>query len=222
MKTNFEQPVVLPKHGGEQFHANNGNLGFSIKDFWIWSASDLMNNVTRGHLAEFIVAKAIGAAEGVRNEWATYDLTTPNGTKVEVKSAAYLQSWLQDDYSTIQFSIRKTKALDWEKGGYRGKPKRHADVYVFALLAYKNENVIKDKETVNPLELNQWEFFVVPTSALNKYPRSEVSITLNSLKTLSGGAVDYFHLADKIISCHKALPANRLIKCPSQFHFTAI
>jgi hypothetical protein len=203
MKTKVEMPVVLPKHGGEQFHVNDDDLGFSVKDFWIWSASDLTNNVTRGHLAEFIVAKAIGAAEGVRNVWATYDLTTPNGTKVEVKSAAYLQSWPQDDYSTIQFSIRKTKALDWEKGGYRGIPKRHTDVYVFALLAYKKENAIKDKESVNPLELTQWEFYVVPTPALNKYPRSEVSITLNSLKTLSGGWVDYSHLADKIKSVEK-------------------
>ena len=203
MQTNLEQPVVLPKSGDEQFHASADDLGFSIKDFWIWSASDLMNNVTRGHLAEFIVAKAIGATEGVRNEWAAYDLTAPDGIKIEVKSAAYLQSWPQDKYSTIQFSIRKTKTLDWERGGYRGKPKRHADVYVFALLAYKKEDAIKDKETVNPLELNQWEFYVVPTAALNRYSRSEVSITLNSLKSLSGGAVDYFHLADKIISCHK-------------------
>jgi hypothetical protein len=192
MKTNLEQLVVLPKRGDEQFHASNSDLGFSIKDFWTWSASDLVSNVTRGHLAEFIVAKAIGAAEGVRNEWATYDLTTPNGTKVEVKSAAYLQSWPQDDYSTIQFNVEKTKELDLKDGGYRGTPSRHADVYIFALLAHKN------KQTVDPLNVKQWDFYVLPTSVLDKRTRSQHSITLNTLVDLTGGSVDYFHLAGKI------------------------
>jgi hypothetical protein len=105
MKINLEQLEVLRKHGDEQFYASTGELGFSVKDFWSWSASDLISNVMRGHLAEFIVAKAISATEIVRNEWASYDLTTPDGTKVEVKSAAYLQSWSQDDYSTIQFNV---------------------------------------------------------------------------------------------------------------------
>ena len=198
MKTKLDGIATLPKTGDEKFHAGNGSLGFTLKDFWTWSTSDLVGNVMRGHLAEFIVAKAIGATEIVRNEWATYDLTTPVGTKVEVKSAAYLQSWSQDDYSTIQFSIGKTKTLDWENGGYRGEPIRHADVYVFALLAHK------DKPTVDPLNVTQWEFYVVPTTALNEYKRSEVSITLNSLKSLTGGAVDYSHLAEKINSIKKA------------------
>ncbi len=204
MKTNLESLAksitTPPKSGDEQFCADGKGLGYTLKDFWTWSASDLMSNVTRGHLAEFIVAKAIGAIEEVRNEWAAYDLTTRNGIKVEVKSAAYLQSWPQDDYSTIQFSIRKTKTLDLKKGGYRGPAKRHADVYVFALLAHKKENVTKDKETVNPLELSQWDFYVVSKTRLGKYTRSESSITLKSLAKLSHGAVDYRHLGRKINS----------------------
>ncbi|MGD0253410.1 MAG: hypothetical protein ABSC01_12015 [Verrucomicrobiota bacterium] len=194
MKTNLEQLVVLPKHGDEQFHACNDDLGFSIKDFWSWNTSDLVSNVTRGHLAEFIVARALGAAEGVRNEWATYDLITSNGTKVEVKSTAYLQSWSQDNYSTIQFNVEPTKELDLKNGGYRGTPKRHADVYVFALLAHK------DKQTVDPLNVKQWDFYVLPTSVLDKRTRSQHSITLKTLVDLTGGSVDYFHLADKIKS----------------------
>jgi hypothetical protein len=45
MKTNLEQIAVLPRRGDEPFHANNEHLDFSIKDFWIWSASDLLSNV---------------------------------------------------------------------------------------------------------------------------------------------------------------------------------
>ena len=192
VKANLGSLTTLPKMGNEKFHTNEKGLGYTLKDFWIWSVSDLMSNATRGRLAEFIVAKAIGAAKGVRNEWAAYDLKTPNGKKVEVKSAAYLQSWLQDDYSTIQFSIRKTKELDLKKGGYREPAKRHADVYVFALLAHK------DKPTVDPLNINQWDFYVVSKTRLGKYTRSESSITLKSLDALSGGKVDYFQLAKKI------------------------
>jgi hypothetical protein len=191
MKPNLEQLTILPKSGDEKFHADD-DLEFSIKDFWTWSASDLVSNVTRGHLAEFIVARAIGATENVRNEWAAYDLTTSNGIKIEVKSAAYLQSWSQNDYSTIQFNVEKTKALNEEASKYDGEPKRKADVYVFALLAHK------DKPTVDPLNVKQWKFYVLPTTVLDNRERSQYSITLKSLIDLGGDAVDYFHLADKI------------------------
>jgi hypothetical protein len=68
---------------------------------------------------------------------------------------------------------------------------------VFALLAHT------DKPTVDPLNINQWEFYVLPTTTLDNYDRSEVSITLKSLDALSGGKVDYFHLAKKINSIQK-------------------
>jgi len=61
-------------------------------------------------------------------------------------------------------------------------------VYVFALLAHK------EKKTIDPLDLKQWEFFVLPTEVLNQRQRSQHSITLKSLETLSGGSVNYFGL----------------------------
>lgn len=62
--------------------------------FWRWSASDLVSNTMRGVLAEYIVALAMGidTEEGVRREWDAYGLVLGDGTKVEVKSAAYIQS----------------------------------------------------------------------------------------------------------------------------------
>lgn len=194
MTTKLDGITTLPKTGDEKFHAGNGSLGYTLKDFWTWSASDLVSNVMRGHLAEFIVAKAISATEIVRNEWATYDLTTPTGTKIEVKSAAYLQCWPQDDYSIIQFNVEPTKELDLEKGGYRGEKSRHANVYVFALLTHK------EKPTVDPLNVTQWAFYVLPTTVLNERTRSQHSITLKTLENLSGGAVNYSQLAEKINS----------------------
>ena len=57
-------------------------------------------------LAEFIVASAIGVdLNSVRKEWGAYDLTTQDGIRVEVKSAAFIQSWEQREYSIISFNV---------------------------------------------------------------------------------------------------------------------
>ena len=59
--------------------------------------------------------------------------------------------------------------------------KRQSDVYVFALLKHK------DKQTVDPLNVKQWDFHVVPTKALDNYDRSEVSITYSLMPQCGGG-----------------------------------
>ena len=82
-----------------------------------------------------------------------------------------------EEISTIQFNFEKATPLDDENGGYRGEPRRAAQVYVFALLKER------DKSKVNPLNLDQWEFFVVPTVTLNVRKRSQQTITLHSLET---------------------------------------
>lgn len=199
MNTNLESLAksltTLPKSGDEQFCANGESLGYTLKDFWIWNVSDLVTNITRGRLAEFIVAKALGISTGVvRYDWDSFDLTTPTGLKIEVKSAAYLQSWPQKKLTTIIFPIRKTRAWDEQTNIQSKEAKRQSDVYVFALLAHT------DKPTVDPLNINQWEFYVLPTTVLDNYDRSEVSITLKSLDALSGGKVDYFQLAERVNS----------------------
>lgn len=106
----------------------------SILDYWVWAFSDLVGNTERGVLAEYLVAMAIGAKSPVRNSWGAYDLDAPDGTKIEVKSAAYVQSWYQKHLSNIQFGIRKT--LEWipEKNDFGKERKRQADIYVFCLL----------------------------------------------------------------------------------------
>jgi len=168
------------KNGDEKFTSQNQDLNFSLLDFWKWSVSDILSNATRGILAEFIVAKGLSAdIAKVRNEWDAFDLITPEGIKIEVKSSAYLQSWEQSDYSKISFSIKAAKPWDWAIDKRSELAIRSADFYVFCLLNHK------DKSTVNPLNLNQWEFYVVSTEELNNYTRSQYSITLNSLKKLT-------------------------------------
>ena len=164
--------------GGEGFHAGSSNLGFTVKDFWRWAASDLVNNALRGMLAEFLVARALGQAEGVRVEWDAYDCLTAEGRKVEVKSAAYIQSWAQARPSTIRFGIQKTRAWEAATNDYSGELKRQADVYVFCLLKHR------DQETLDPLDVDQWEFFVVATEVLDAELGPQKSLGLQRLKSI--------------------------------------
>ncbi len=177
MNQSLKAIEVRRKTGAEKFHRNGLEEKFSVLDFWSWSTSDLVINITRGIVAEFIVAQALDAKENVRIEWAPFDITTPEGISVEVKSAAYFQSWEQEKLSTIQFNYAKTTPLDEENGGYRGDIRHAAKVYVFALLAEK-----EDKSKVDPLNLEQWRFYVVPTKSLENRERSQQSITLHSLE----------------------------------------
>ncbi|MDF1498446.1 MAG: hypothetical protein P1P85_03805 [Patescibacteria group bacterium] len=81
------------KSGKEPLKFNQTNLPFQVLDFWKWSVSDLLSNATRGRFAEFIVATATNINLNVpRDEWAAYDLVTPDNIKIEVKSAAFIQS----------------------------------------------------------------------------------------------------------------------------------
>lgn len=166
------------RSGHEHFCDGVGELGFDLLSFWQWSSSDVVSNATRGILAEYLVAQALGAAAGVRDEWAAYDLLLPDETTVEVKSAAYVQSWHQDRLSTITFGCRKTLAWDPETNQMAEVKCRQAEVYVFALLAHK------DQATLDPLDVAQWEFYVIPTAWLDRRTRSQHSITLSSLRSL--------------------------------------
>lgn len=182
----------LRRNGAEVFHSAGAELGFNLLSFWQWSASDLVSNTLRGLLAEYLVAQAVAAAQGIREEWAPYDLRTPDGITVEVKSAAYIQTWHQERLSPIVFSCAKTRAWDPQTGSYEDEPRRQAEVYIFALLAHQ------EQATLDPLDLDQWEFYVVPTAVLDARERSQHSITLASLKALHGEPVRFEGIADAV------------------------
>ena len=180
---------VRKQLGSEMFTDGGADLGFDLLGFWQWSDSDLVANTARGILAEYLVARALGVdVSGVRDGWAAYDLATPSGVKVEVKSAAYLQSWHQTKPSSISFSVPKTRAWDVATGLYEDVARRQADVYVFAILAHR------EKATLNPMDVSQWEFHVVATSLLNDRVGSHGFLALRTLTRLSRGPRSYGEL----------------------------
>lgn len=185
------------KSGQEQLTYNDKPLDFSLLDFWRWSVSDILSNATRGRFAEFIVATATNIDKTIiRDEWSAYDLETPDGIKLEIKSAAYVQSWFQRTLSKISFRTKAALYWDSSTNKYSSEKKRYADVYVFCLLHHTN------KFTVDPLNLNHWEFYILSTKELNEYTRSQHSLTLKSLQGLTY-SVSYDRLYETIKTKHK-------------------
>lgn len=185
----------LRLEGTELFEGTGAEIAPTLTAFWQWGASDLLSNALRGLLAEFIVGSALGCVDGaIRREWDAYDLEA-NGIKVEVKSTARLQTWHQDDYSTLRFDIPKTTGWDARTNKpLPGPPCRQANVYVFCVLT------AGDKATVNPMNLSQWEFYVVATKMLDEL-EDQRTITLTSLLArFKLAPISYAELADAVMS----------------------
>jgi len=162
-----------------------------VLSFWKWSSSELLGNALRGVLAEFIVASTIDVIDSPREEWDAYDLETKKGLKIEIKSSSYLQSWKQTELSKIIFGIQPTVILG-NMTKRTQEAKRQADIYVFCVLAHKN------KTTVNPLDLDQWEFYILDTAVLNDKVPNQKKITLSSLLRLNPVQVKYDGLESEI------------------------
>lgn len=189
---NFPPMQVIQKTGAEPFHNGDFLLKRTLLDFWRWSASDLVSNAMRGVLAEYIVACALDLPQTTRVEWDAFDLKTLDGLKIEIKSAAYLQSWDQKALSRITFGIQPTRAWESATNVYATKMKRQADVYVFCLLHHQ------DKATVDPLDMNQWTFYILPTSVLDERFPVQKSIALASLLKLNPLQCAYQELARSV------------------------
>ena len=198
--------VLHPLSGEERFHAAGPVLQYSVLDFWRWAASNLAGNNLRGHLAEFLVARDLGVSAGVRVEWDECDLLTPSGLRVEVKSAAYLQSWKQARPSRISFSIRPSRSWS-EGGGWSDTPVRCADAYVFCVLNHQ------DKNTLDPLNVRQWEFYVVATQTLTLACGGQKQISLKSLLRIPPVRCAYGEIGQAIESVCRPRTSAESIAC---------
>ena len=185
--TDFNQVVgevvqTIPRNTTDAFSGSQDTTlpTATIGDYWQWAYSDIIGNTNRGALAEFIVSRALATMAPVRNDWAAYDLESPTGVRVEVKSSAYLQSWHQREFSRPLFGINKS--LEWspKTNDYAGPRRRHSDVYVFCLLAFKGE-----KRRLNPMDLKQWEFYVVGTPRIDHEFGERKSVSLAQVQRLS-------------------------------------
>lgn len=173
----IDGPAPTPKTGEEVFTSRGQAIGTPLHAFWSWACSDLVSNAMRGVLAEYIVGLALDCLDGrTRLEWDAADLRTADGLRVEVKSSAYLQSWQQQRPSKIRFNIRPTTGWDAATNAYATERERQADVYVFCVFTPT------DKADADPLNLDQWDFYVMSTNRLNTAVGEQKTIALTSLR----------------------------------------
>lgn len=167
-----------PKSGLEPLIDSTGKEVSKLSDFWQWAYSNLIDNAQRGVLAEYIVACALNIQRNPRINWDKYDLISNDGITIEIKTSAYLQTWGQKKLSNLTFGIQPTFGWNQATNEYDDIKMRQADIYVFCI--HKHQNPL----SVNPLDLNQWEFYVLKTATLNNRVGNQKTITINKLKSL--------------------------------------
>lgn len=182
-KTNYQlgkehskdKPELLS--GNEKFLLNGSDLGLSVIDYWQFQFSNLIDNL--GYVAEFLVAKALAKDEPENcNGWTLFD-TMYRGKRIEVKSTSYWQSWKKGHAISEQrvFSIRKTHV---EYQNSKADLVRQNDIYIFCI------DIGRTHESANPLNLENWQFYVIPTNVIDDKCGDQKTISLNRVRELYG------------------------------------
>lgn len=162
--------------GSEIFEFAGQPVGFYVIDFWRFQFSNIWD--IQDQIAEFIVAKALGQTEPYnKNGWTLWDINY-RGQRIEVKETAYYHSWRNDGKVSSQRTFSITKAYTMYKNS-KTESKRQSDIYVFCL------NTGETKESSNPLILDNWRFWVVPTETINRACGDHKTISLGRLRKLT-------------------------------------
>ena len=171
------------------------DIDATVRDFWAYALSNLKENAARGYLAEFLVARAVGA-EGPRIEWDAYDVLAPDGTTIEVKTSGHAQTWERRGPVVLKFGGLP--------GGREGtKVKRSwsaatggmidafiADVYVFYI-----QTTTADRP-YDGLDIGAWDFYVLPGRVVAG--TGQKSMVLSTVIRLGGERFAWDELAGAI------------------------
>jgi len=177
--------------GQEQFTLGGNPIGFSVLDFWAFQHSNIWD--VQEEIAEFIVAKALGQEVPYnKNGWTLWDMNYRE-KRIEVKETGYFHSWRTDGKISQQRTFGITKAYSKYKDN-TSEFKRQNDVYIFCL------NIGETKEASNPLVLENWRFWVVPTSEINRLCGNNKTISLGRVKgiTQQKNGIGYRELREEV------------------------
>ena len=193
----------IPPHrrkGSERLHSRGKFLDddATLLNFWEWYASDIFNNTERGVFAEYIVALAVKdrrVFEKAREGWDTFDLLMTDGIKIEVKSSGYIQSWRQERESIPTFDIARKLSWDPDTDTFSDDQVRPADIYVFCLY---NRRARDAPNTLDPLDVSEWDFYILPTATLEREVPEQKTIRLGGLNRLGARKVAFGQIHDAI------------------------
>ena len=178
-------------NGNEVFKQNGVELGFNVMDYWRFQFSNLVDNL--GYVAEFLIAQALSKDEPDNcNGWTVYDVGY-RGKRIEVKATSYWQSWKASHIISEQrnFSIRKTY-LDYQNN--KSDKARQNDIYIFCL------DKGRDEKSSNPMNLENWVFYVVPTKVINKMFGDQKVLSLKRLEKIEkyGEGIMYDQIKENV------------------------
>ena len=185
--------LIVPEPG-TPFRTAGKDSGLTAADFWAWNLGDLRMNTTRGFLAEFLVARAVGDPAPLRTEWGAFDICASDGTRIEMKAAGYAQSW-PGKKASVSFkfgTVDKTRGWDERLGkDIVVDPEDRVHVWVFAL-----QRTPRDAETYDPMDLDYWGFHVVPHAWLRSCGQRSGAPTFFSRHEFQ--AVEYAELPEAV------------------------
>ncbi len=175
----------------------NGENRFSVLDVWKYAYSQLSDDI----IAEFLIAKALGLEKSENNSyWTAYDMSYRK-KRIEVKATVYVHPWNKEKVSQVRtFSIAPSKNsywLDVPTPNVNQDLERQSEVYVFCLNANQD---IKQHDILN---IDHWEFYVVPTYVINSYAEqsgnpNQKKISLGVVKSLANGSVSFDGIKDAV------------------------
>ncbi|MDR3230229.1 MAG: hypothetical protein LBT65_02220 [Synergistaceae bacterium] len=184
--------IVRKQDGSERIECADKEVRLS--DYWSWAHSDLNSNAERGKFAEYLVSLAMRCADGISEEWSAYDILTHEGIKIEIKTSAYLQTWAHKELSIIRFNIAPSHAWDSKTNRFDAEYKRQSDIYVFCVENHQNQS------TLNPLDLDQWDFYPLLTSVLDKAVADQKTISIQGVQKLGATRHAFSALREAILS----------------------
>jgi hypothetical protein len=177
---------VEPLDGTERF----AGVDATVDEYWSWAHSDLRDNTERGVLAEFLVARAVGSTQKLRVSWDNYDVLTPEGTRIEVKASAYLQSWTQKQHSQLIFGRLSGLEFDASRNEFGSERRVRADVFVFCVQTERNP------AAYDALDTAKWEFYVVGADTIRAAGTRTVG--MNWVRAQASGPVRFEQLAEAV------------------------
>ena len=166
--------MISINSGKEPFVIGGRPISLTMKDYWQWAYSDLLNSSNRSVLAEFIVASSLGAVRIDKKisipAKDRYGLLSPHGYRLYIISTAYIRSLDADHPDNISFRMTS---------------QRIPDVYIFCV--YKAIGADK-----SPLDLELWDFYVLKAVMLRNMEHARDTITFRSLMDKDPIWCDYY------------------------------
>lgn len=162
----------------EKFKLNDKELDYGILDFWKYKYSNIWN--MQEYIAEFIVEKALGMEKSHNTDsWTLFDIMYRN-TRIEIKETSYYHPWNENGKISNQRTFGITMANSkYENEEQENKFERQNDIYVFCL------NTGETREESDPMNLNNWEFYIIPTKVINERCGNNKTISLNRIRKLT-------------------------------------